>query len=60
MTEVVEVIIQPSTVIEVEVEAPVAAVEVNLGIAGNPGPEGPPGAVPDPGDLTLIFDNQLI
>lgn len=62
MTEVIEVLIEAAAVVEVQVEPPLAPVEVNLGVAGDrgpPGPPGPPAEIPDPGDLTLIFDNQL-
>ncbi len=69
MTEVVEVLIEAPAVIEVLADAPVELVEVNLGVKGDiglkgdKGDKGDPGPIadlPDPGDLTLIFENQLI
>lgn len=43
---------------------PTPAVAIVIGPKGDPGPQGPTGAdgdgAADPGDLTLIFDNQLI
>jgi hypothetical protein len=52
---------QPSVTIMIE-----AAPEIvfqDVGVQGPPGTAGPPGADIggyDPGDLTLIFDNQLV
>lgn len=38
-------------------EAPPVVTVTSEGVQGPPGPAG---TVPDPGDLTLIFENQLI
>ncbi len=51
------------TSVTIQIEAPPEIVFEDSGIQGPPGGPGEPGADIggyDPGDLTLIFDNQLV
>ena len=65
MPDVVEVHITDATrVVEVQVAQPAKVIEVNLGMVGPQGIQGPAGqdgaGATDPGDLTLIFESNLV
>ena len=45
--------------VQVGLRATLEVLQVHLGLRGKDG-DSLPAVIPDPGDLTLIFDNQLI
>jgi hypothetical protein len=52
---------QPSVTIQIEAAPDIVFEDAGIqGVPGNPGPPGPGLDNFDPGDLTLIFENQLI